>query len=37
MELTVKILYAKEQGAHSASLFLDLSIAFDTLNHDVLL
>ena len=37
MELTARILHAKEQGAHSASLFLDLSKVFDMLNHNVLL
>ena len=35
-ELVGKILQAKEQGLHSASIFLDLSKAFDTLNHDIL-
>ena len=31
------ILQAKESNHHSASVFLDLSKAFDTLNHEVLL
>ena len=36
MELFGKIIQAKDQGMHSAALFLDLSKAFDTLNHEVL-
>ena len=37
MELTGKILKEKDQNLNSAALFLDLSKAFDTLIHDVLL
>ena len=36
-ELLGHILQAKESNHFSASVFLDLSKAFDTLNHDVLL
>ena len=36
-ELTGKILQAKEAGLHSSSIFLDLSKAFNTLDHRVLL
>ena len=36
-ELTGKILQAREDGKKSASIFLDLSKAFDTLDHSVLL
>ena len=31
------ILHAHKKGLHSASIFLNLSKAFDTLNHDILL
>ena len=37
MEMTARILQAKEDGLYSASIFLDLSKAFNTLNHEVLL
>ena len=37
LELTGKIQQAKEQNLESAALFLDLSKAFDILNHEVLL
>ena len=37
LEFTASILHAMEDGAHGASIFLDLSKAFDTLNHHVLL
>ena len=35
-ELICHLLQAKELGQKSASFFLDLSKAFDTLNHNVL-
>ena len=37
LELTGKILQAHEKGEHPVGIFLDLSKAFDTLNHLVLL
>ena len=37
IKFTRKILQARDQGLHSAALFLNLSKAFDTLNHEVLL
>ena len=37
IELTGKLIQAKENKLKSAALFLDLSKAFDTLNHEVLL
>ena len=37
LELTGRILQAKNKGMHSAALFLDLSKAFDTLDHEILL
>ena len=37
MELTSRLLYAKERGEQSVGIFLELSKAFDTLNHTVLL
>ena len=37
LEVTGKILQAKNQGLPSAALFLNLSKAFDMLNHEVLL
>ena len=37
MELCGKIIKAKDTGFHSAALFLDLSKAFHTLNHTLLL
>ena len=36
-ELVGHILQSKDAGLHSTALFLDLSKAFDTLNHIVLL
>ena len=37
LELVLRLLHAKERDEHSAGIFLDLSKAFDTLNHTVLL
>ena len=37
MELSGKVIKAKYQGLHSTALFLDLSKAFDILDHSVLL
>ena len=37
MELVGKLLQSKEVGEYTASIFLDLSKAFDSLNHEVLL
>ena len=37
MELTSEILKNKENGIHTASVFIDLSKAFDTLDPDILL
>ena len=37
MELTGEILKNKENGIHTASVFIDLSKAFDTLDPDILL
>ena len=37
LELSGKILQAREKSEHPACIFLDLSKAFDTLNHQVLL
>ena len=36
-ELVGRLLQAKEKGQYSATIFLDLSKAFNTLNHQVLL
>ena len=36
-ELLAKVLQAKEDGQKTASIFMDLSKAFDTLNHKLLL
>ena len=37
LELVSSVLQAKEQSQHSAAMFLDLSKAFDTLDHTILL
>ena len=37
MELVGKLLQSKEVGEYAAGIFLDLSKAFDSLNHKVLL
>ena len=37
LELTGKILQAREKGEHPVCIFLHLSKVFDTLNHQVLL
>ena len=37
MELVLRLLHAKERDKHSTGIFLDLSKAFDTLNHTILL
>ena len=37
LELTGRILDAKNKEMHSAAMFLDLSKAFDTLDHEILL
>ena len=37
LELIGNVIQAKDKGMHTAALFLDLSKAFDTLNHEVLL
>ena len=37
MELTSEILKNKEHGMHTASIFIDLSKAFDTLDSNILL
>ena len=37
LELIGKVIQAKDKDMHAAALFLDLSKAFDTLNHEVLL
>ena len=36
MEMMARILQAKEDGLYSTSIFLDLSKAFNMLNHEVL-
>ena len=36
LELIGNVIQAKDKGMHTAALFLDLSKAFDTLNHKVL-